>query len=447
MKKKKFIKIAVEPPGPKAKEIIERDRNLLMQSYVRWFPFVIKRGEGAIVEDVDGNRYIDMNAGIAVLATGHRDPIVLAAVKEQLNNFQHYSLTDFYYELAVAYAEKLFNAMPWNDNKIFYTNSGAESIEAAIKVSKGFFEGKRNYFIAFTGAFHGRTIGSLSLTGSKPIHKKYFFPMMPGVIHTPFPYCYRCPFRLQYPSCNFYCLDFMKEWILEKYLPSEEVAAIFIEPIQGEGGYVPAPKGYFKRLRKIADEYGILLVSDEVQSGMGRTGKLLAIENYEVRPDLITLAKGIASGFPLGALVGKMDVMNLPPGTHANTFGGNPVSLAAASATLDRLLNGFMDNAREMGDYLLKRLFELKDVYEIIGDVRGIGLMIGVELVKDRETKEPAKKELSKLIEYTFKHGVLIIGAGVSSVRFSPPLNISEEQIDEALDVFEDGLKHISREA
>jgi len=447
MKKRKFIKIAVEPPGPKAKEIIERDRNLLMQSYVRWFPFVIKRGEGAIVEDVDGNRYIDMNAGIAVLVTGHRDPIVLTAVKEQLNNFQHYSLTDFYYELAATYAEKLFNAMPWNDNKIFYTNSGAESIEAAIKVSKGFFEGKRNYFIAFTGAFHGRTIGSLSLTASKPIHKKYFFPMMPGVIHTPFPYCYRCPFRLEYPSCNFYCLDFMKEWILEKYIPPEEVAAIFIEPIQGEGGYIPAPKGYFKRLRKIADEYGILLVSDEVQSGMGRTGKLLAIENYGVRPDLITLAKGIASGLPLGALVGKMDVMNLPPGTHANTFGGNPVSLAAASATLDRLLNGLMDNARKMGDYLLKRLLELKDVYEIIGDVRGMGLMIGVELVKDRETKEPAKKELSKLIDYTFKHGVLIIGAGVSSVRFSPPLNISKEEIDEALDVFEDGLKYISREA
>lgn len=446
MSKSRYIKIVTEPPGPKAKEIINKDKELLMQSYVRWFPLVIKRGEGALVEDVDGNRYIDMNAGIAVLSTGHRDPEVVRAIKEQLDKFLHYSLTDFYYELAVTYAEKLFNAMPWKDNKIFYTNSGAESVEAAIKVSKGYHEGRRNYFIAFAGAFHGRTIGSLSLTGSKPVHKRYFFPMMPGVVHVPFPYCYRCPFRLQYPSCNFYCLDYLREWVLEKYLPGDEVAAIFIEPIQGEGGYVPVPEGYMKRLRKLADEYGMLLVSDEVQSGMGRTGKLFAIENYGVRPDLITLAKGIASGLPLGALVGKKDIMDLPPGTHANTFGGNPVSLAAAVATLDRLLNGLMDNARDVGEYLKKRLEELKEKYEIIGDVRGLGLMIGVELVKDRKSKEPAKKELGRLIEYSFKHGLILIGAGISTVRFAPPLNITKDQVDEALEVFEEGIKEISRE-
>ncbi len=443
-RRRKFTKIVVEPPGPKAREVIDKDREYLMQSYVRWYPIVVKKGDGVILEDVDGNKYIDMNAGIAVLATGHRDPSLVLAIKEQLERFQHYSLTDFYYELAVDYAEKLFNAMKWRDNKIFYTNSGAESIDTAIKVSKGYFEGRRNYFLAFIGAFHGRTIGSLSLTASKPIQRRYFFPMMPGVIHAPFPYCYRCPFKLEYSSCNFYCVDFIKEWILEKYLPSEELAAVFIEPIQGEGGYIPAPDGFIQRLRKLADEYGFLIVSDEVQSGMGRTGKLFAIEHYNVRPDLIAVAKGIASGLPLGALIGRKDIMTLPPGTHANTFGGNPISLAAASATLDRLLNGLMDNATKTGKYLMNRLNELKDKYDIIGDVRGKGLMIGVELVKDRDSKEPAKRELGKVLEYSFKHGLLVIGAGISTVRFSPPLNITEEVIDEALDIFEDALKNVS---
>ena len=444
MRKGRFINIKVEPPGPKAKEIIDRDKNLLMQSYVRWFPLVIKRGDGVIVEDVDGNKYIDMNAGIAVLSTGHRDRTVIESIKKQLDLFLHYSLTDFYYEIAVDYAEKLFNAMKWKDNKIFYTNSGAESIEAAIKVSKGYFKGSRNYFISYIGAFHGRTIGSLSFTGSKPIQRKFFFPMMPGVVHVPFPYCYRCPFNLEYPSCNLYCIDYIKNWVIEKYLPGDEIAAVFIEPVQGEGGYIPAPKDYMKKLRRLADEYGFLIVSDEVQSGMGRTGKLFAMEHYDIRPDLIAVAKGIASGLPLGALIGKKDIMDLPPGTHANTFGGNPISLAAASATLDRLLNGLMDNASKVGEYLHKRLEELKEKYEIIGDVRGLGLMIGVELVKDRATKEPAKKELGKLLEYTFKNGLLLIGAGLSAVRFAPPLNISEEHVDEALEIFEEGIKKVS---
>ena len=444
-RERRYVKIVTEPPGPKARAIIKEDNKYLMQSYVRWYPLVIKKGDGITVEDVDGNKYIDMNAGLAVLATGHRDPDVIRAIKEQLNKFIHYSLTDFYYEEAVRYAAKLFNALGWLDSKIFYTNSGAESIEAAIKVAKGYYEGRRNYFISFIGGFHGRTIGSLSFTASKPIQRKFFFPMMPGVVHAPFPYCYRCPFKLEYPSCNFYCIDYIKKWILEKYIPGDEVAGFLIEPIQGEGGYIPAPDGYFSRLRKLADEYNILLIVDEVQSGMGRTGKLLAIQHYNIRPDLIALAKGIASGLPLGALIGRESVMTLPPGTHANTFGGNPVSLAAASATLDKLLNGLMDNASRVGDHIMKRLREMMDKYDIIGDVRGKGLMIGVELVKDRKSKEPATRELKEVIDYSFKNGLLIVGAGVSTVRFMPPLNISLDVADEALDIFEDVLKKVSQ--
>ena len=438
----RFIKIVQTPPGPNAQRIIEKDKMLLMQSYVRWYPLAISRGEGAIVEDVDGNRYIDFNAGLAVLSTGHVHPEVVASVKEQLNKFIHYSLTDFYYDLAVEYAEELFNALPWEDNKLFYTNSGAESVEAAIKVSKGFYNGRRNYFIGFIGAFHGRTIGSLSFTASKSVQKKYFFPMMPGVIHVPYPYVYRCPFKSETPEeCSESILGYIEDWVFKKYVPPEEVAAFFIEPIQGEGGYVVSPKSFMEKLRKLADKYGILLVVDEVQSGMGRTGKLLAIEHFNIRPDLIALAKGIASGFPLGALVGKSNVMTLPPGSHANTFGGNPVSLAAAKATLKLLKGGLMENAEKLGKYIMRRFNEMMDKYEIIGDVRGLGLMIGVELVKNRKTKEPATGILSKLINNCFKRGVLVIAAGSSAIRIAPPLVITREEVDEALEIIEDELK------
>ncbi len=438
----KFIKIVHTPPGPNAQRIIEKDKKLLMQSYVRWYPLVISRGEDAIVEDVDGNRYIDFNAGIAVLSTGHVHPEVVASVKEQLNRFLHYSLTDFYYELAVEYAEELTNTLPWTGNKIFYTNSGAESVEAAIKVSKGFYKGSRNYFIGFIGAFHGRTIGSLSFTASKSVQKKYFFPMMPGVIHVPYPYAYRCPFKSETPEeCSENILDYIEDWVFKKYVPPDEVAAFFIEPIQGEGGYIVPPKSFMEKLRKLADEYDILLVADEVQSGMGRTGKLLATEHFNIRPDLVTLAKGIASGLPLGALVGKSSVMALPPGSHATTFGGNPVSLAAAKATLKLLKGGLMENADKLGRYIMKRFNEMMDKYEIIGDVRGLGLMIGVELVKNRKTKEPAGDILNKLINNCFKRGVLVIAAGSSAIRIAPPLVITREQVDEALEIIEDELK------
>ncbi len=438
----KYIRILTTPPGPKAKEIIKRDEELLMQSYVRWYPFVVAGGEGAIVEDIDGNRYIDFNSGLAVLNTGHLHPKVIEAVELQLKKYIHYSLTDFYYELAVEYAEKLFSALPWKDNKIFYTNSGAESIEAIIKVAKGYFEGKRNYFIGFLGAFHGRTIGSLSFTASKAIQRKFFFPLMPGVIHVPYPYPYRCPFNSKTPKeCAENVLGYIEEWIFKKYVDPGEVAAFLIEPVQGEGGYVVPPKEFMTGLKKLAEKHGILFAVDEVQSGMGRTGKLLAIEHFGVRPDLAAFAKGIASGFPLGALVGRRDVMTLPGGSHANTFGGNPVSLAAAKATLDLLTSGLMDNAKILGEYIMKRFTEYMEKYEIIGDVRGLGLMIGVELVRDRKTKEPASKELSTIINNCFKRGVLVIGAGASSIRIAPPLVITREQVDEALEIIEDEIR------
>jgi len=445
MRNRGFSNIRVVPPGPKAREILRRDESVLMQSYVRWFPLVISRGDGFIVEDVDGNRYIDFNAGIAVLSTGHRHPKVIEAVKTQLDRFIHYSLTDFYYELAVKYGDKLLKAVGI-DGKLFYTNSGTESIEAAMKISKGFFGGSRNYFLAFIGGFHGRTLGSLSLTASKPIHRRFFFPMVPGAIHAPYPYCYRCPFKLEYPSCGIACLDYVKEWLLDKFLPGEELAAAFIEPIAGEGGYIEAPKEFMEGLSRMLREYGALMVVDEVQSGFGRTGRLFGYMHSGVAPDIIASAKGIASGFPLGVVIGRKEVMSLPPGTHANTFGGNPVSLAAADATLDLILDGLMDNAARLGEYILDRLREMMGRYEFIGDVRGKGLMIGVELVRDRDTKEPAPELLDKVVVECFKRGLLIIGAGRSVLRISPPLNITREAVDEALDILEDVFRMVGKE-
>jgi len=445
-KPRKFSRIVVEPPGPVAKKIIERDEKYLMQSYVRWYPLVIAKGEGAVLEDVDGNRYIDFNSGLAVLNTGHTPEPVIKRIKEQLGRFLHYSLTDFYYELAPMYAEKLVNALNWPDGKVFFTNSGAESIEAGIKVSRGFFKGKRPYLISFLNSFHGRTMATLTLSASKTIHKKYFHPLLPGVIHVPYPYPYRCPFGSETPDeCAENTIGYIEDVVFKKLVDPSEVAAFFIEPIQGEGGYVVPPKKFMVMLRRLTKEHGILLVADEVQSGMGRTGKLLAIHNFDVKPDLVALAKGIASGLPLGVLVGDSEFMSLPGGSHANTFGGNPVSLAAADATLEMLLGGLMENARIQGDYIKSRMLELMDEISIIGDVRGLGLMIGVEIVRDRETKEPAPKIVSWIINQCFKRGLLIIGGGETSLRLAPPLVINREQVDEALDILEGVLREAEK--
>jgi 4-aminobutyrate aminotransferase len=441
-------KIIVEPPGPKAREILEKDNELIMQSFVRWYPLVAKTGLGPIVEDVDGNVYIDFNSGIAVMNIGHNHPKVIEAINRQSKKLLHYSLTDFYYEEAVTYAKKLTEIAPISDRKkVFFSNSGAESNEGAIKVAKGYFNGRRPYIISFIGSFHGRTTGAMAISASKPVHRKSFQPMMSAVIHIPYPYPYRCPFAVDGEKCGDAVIGYLEEWIFKRVVDPEEVSAVFIEPIQGEGGYVVPPDNFLPKLRNLTRKYNILLIVDEVQSGFGRTGKWFAVQHWGVEPDIITLAKAIASGLPLGAIVGRVDVMGLPGGSHANTFGGNPVALAAANTVIDIMKEEkIIENAAKVGESIMSRLKEWISTYEIVGDVRGKGLMIGVELVKDKNSKEPAKKELVKVLSECFKRGVAVIGAGFSVIRIAPPLVISEELAHKALDIIEEVVRGVNHE-
>ncbi|MEM3647047.1 MAG: acetyl ornithine aminotransferase family protein [Thermofilum sp.] len=439
-------KIVVEPPGPQAREIARRDNELIMQSFARWYPLVARRAYGVWVEDVDGNVYLDFNSGIGVNNTGHCHPKVVEAIKKQAELLLHYSLTDFLYEPPVRLAEKLVAITPGSfPKKVFYVTSGAEAIEASLKVSRGHFRGSRPYIIAFVGSFHGRTMGALSLTSSKPVQRRHFAPLVPGVFHVPYPYCFRCPFKLRYPDCNLWCVDFIEEWLLKKYVPPEEVSAIVFEPIAGEGGYIVPPPEFFPRLRKLADKYGILLVDDEVQAGIGRTGRWFAIENWNTTPDIIAIAKGIASGMPLGAIVSRADVADLPPGSHASTFGGNPVSCAAALATLEVIEEEkLLENARRVGDFAKKRLSEIASSVSAVGDVRGIGLMIGVELVKRDGSPNP--ELLQATIEKAFKKGLLVIGAGLSTIRVAPPLIITQDEMETGLEILEESLREAVKE-
>ena len=439
--------IRVEPPGPMARQIIERDSKVLVQSYVRWVPLVVKEAHGAIIEDVDGNRYIDLNSGIAVMNVGHSHPKVVEAIKREAEKLQHYSLTDFYYEEAVEAAEKLREISPFG-GRVFFTNSGTESVEGSLKFARYNFGGSRQYFIAFLGAFHGRTFGSLSLTASKAHYRKGFSPLLPGVIHVPYPYPYRCPFRTEDPlECGQAVLDYIEDWIFAKLVDPSEVAAFVVEPIQGEGGYVVPPDNFLPGLRRLADKYGILLIDDEVQAGMGRTGKWFAIEHWGVKPDIMALAKAIGGGLPLGAIVVRDDIAEkLSKGSHANTFGGNPIALAAMMAVIDVIKEeGLLERAARLGAEVLKYFNDLKEELEIIGDVRGKGLMIGVELVRDRRTKEPASKELANVIEKSFKRGVVVIGAGMSTIRIAPPLVIDEGLLFKAIDIIADVLREENR--
>lgn len=434
----KVPSIRVEPPGPKAMEVIKRDEAVLMQSFVRWYPLVIARGYGPVVEDVDGNLYIDYNAGIAVTATGHAHPKVVEAIKRQAELFLHYSLTDFYYEIAVRLAERLVSIAPISGRKkVFFTNSGTESIEGLVKIARGYFKGQRPYIIAFYGAFHGRTYASMSLTASKPIHRKYFSPMMPNVIHVPYPHPVHCPFKAKDPEeCGQYALEFIEEWVFKRLVSPDEVAAVLIEPIQGEGGYVVPPLGFMQGLRKLTKEHGILLAVDEVQTGFGRTGRWFAVEHFGVEPDIIATAKAIASGLPMGAIIGREEVMSLPKGSHANTFGGNPVAAAAALATLDVIEEeGLLEHASRLGEEIKKALAE-----ELRGrhDVRGFGLMIGVELLD--ENRKPARY-LEDVLLKSFKRGLAVIGAGISTVRIAPPLVIPRDMALKGAEILLDVLK------
>jgi len=426
--------------GPLAQELIRRDERVMSPSLPRSYPLVIDHARGAEVWDVDGRRYIDFMTGIAVASTGHSHPDVVAAIKEQAEKFLHICAADFYYQVTVDLAEKLDEIAPFEeDAQAFFTNSGAEAVEAAIKLAR--YTTGRQHFIAFFGAFHGRTLGALSLTASKHLQKEGFFPLMPGVTHVPYPDPYRPVLamngRTDYGEV---VVDYIEHMVLAKRVSPEDVAGIFVEPILGEGGYVVPPPGFFPALRRLCDKYGILLIADEVQSGVGRTGKWWAIQHFGVEPDIVTCAKGIASGMPLGALIARKSLMTWEPGSHGSTFGGNPVSCAAALATLRLIENGLLDNATRMGDYLLSALRKMQENHPTIGDVRGKGLMIGVEIVEDRETRAPAHDVRDAIVNQAFEHGLLLLGAGESVLRLMPPLILDPATTEEALDILENAL-------
>ena len=426
-------------PGPRAQAIIDRDQKVISPSYTRDYPLVVKRGEGAIIEDVDGNRFLDFNAGIAVVAAGHCHPRVVAAIQRQAAEFLHMSGTDFYYENMVTLAEKLARLTPGGvGRRVYFGNSGTEAVEAAIKLAR--YHSGRDKFIAFLGGFHGRTMGSLSLTGSKIAQRRHFGPMLP-VQHVPYAYCYRCSYGKHPDTCNVECVKVIEDQLFKTILPAEDVAAIVVEPIQGEGGYLVPPAKFHEELRRLADKYGILLIHDEVQSGMGRTGRMFASEHFDVTPDIVTLAKGIASGMPLGATVARAEIMNWPPGAHASTFGGNPVACAAALTTLELLEESLVENAAVMGAHLLDRMRTWPRRFRHVGDVRGKGLMIGFELVTNQETRERAPELRKSLEMMAFERGLLLLGCGQNSIRLCPPLVITRDQADFAVDTLEECLR------
>lgn len=424
-------------PGPKAQELIERDNRTISASYPRDYPFAMSHGKGTEVWDVDGNRYLDFAAGIAVCATGHSHPDVVRAIQQQAEKFIHIS-SDFYHEKWVQLGEKLDEIAPFKEDALcFMTNSGAEAVEAAIKLAR--YRTGRPRFIGFHGGFHGRTMGALSFTSSKAVQRRGFNQTMPGVTLVPYPNTYRP--RLQFDASRedygIACINYIENVIFTYECPPDEVAAILLEPMQGEGGYVIPPPSFFPRLRALCDKYGILLIADEVQSGMGRTGKWWAIQHWATEPDIICVAKGIASGMPLGAMIARKSVMTWPAGAHGNTYGGNPLSCAASLETIRLLEAGYMRNAAETGRYALDILDEMQARHPSMGEVRGEGLFIGVEFVKDKATKERAPDIRNHVIHAGFEHGLLLLGCGRNTIRITPPLCVTRAEVDEGLEIFE----------
>jgi len=445
-------KLVSSLPGPKARAAIEADSRLISPSYTRSYPLVAKRGRGVRVEDSDGNEFLDFAAGIAVVSTGHCHPEVVAAIQKQAAELIHISGTDFYYQGLTDLADRLSAVAPMpGPHRFFYGNSGAEAIECALKVAR--YHTGRQHVISFFGAFHGRTMGALSLTGSKPQQKRRFGPLVPGVTHVQYPYVYRGWSDRGFPSgpkeeeaFSLSCARNIEEKLFKTILPPEEVAAIFVEPIQGEGGFVPAPANFLRELRAICDHHGILLVVDEVQCGCGRTGQWWAIEHAGVEPDIVCMAKGIASGMPLGICMTRAEIMDWAPGSHASTFGGNPVAIAAALATMDILEREAIANAARVGEFMMERVRGWKQGHVAVGDVRGRGLMIGIEIVKDKVTREPAVALRNRIETLAFERGLLVLGCGETSLRLSPPLIVNRDEATVALDILEESLAIAERE-
>ena len=439
---KEIPNIVTDLPGPEAIKWIERDRETTAP-YNRpfYYPLVVASGEGATIRDVDGNEFIDWNSGLGVLNVGQSNPRIIETISKQAKNLMHYSYTDFRIREPVELAERLDKVLPMLC-KYYFASGGTEANEAALKIARHFT--KRQLFIGFIDSFHGRTFGTMAFSSTSPVQRSYFHPLMPGVTLVPYPYCYRCPYKLRYPDCNLWCVDFIDEWILQKFVPPEEVAGFFFEPIAGEAGYIVPPPEFFPKLKELADKYGILMIADEVQVGCGRTGKFLAIEHFNVNPDIVTLGKAIGGGIPLSVTAARKEVMDLPAGAHCTTTGGNPIACTAAQTYLDILFEEkLMEKAAQFGDYTIKKLKEMQTKYEVIGDIRGMGLAICVELVKDRETKEPIDSKY--FVEKMFRKGVLMVSGGMG-VRIFPPLIISKEMMNSGLDIFESTIMEVNEE-
>jgi 4-aminobutyrate aminotransferase len=431
-----YPKITVPPPGPRAREIIARDRKYVSQNLTKDVPLVVGRAQGMVVEDVDGNRFLDFAAGISTVSTGHCHPDVVRAVREQAESLIHICYTDFYYPIYIELCEELARLSPIKgDVRVFLSNSGAEAVETVIKLAR--VRTGRQKIVGFFGAFHGRTYGAMTLTASKPIQREGYGPFVPDVLHTHYAYCYRCPVNRRPADCSVECLELLTESYFHHVVDPKEVAAVIVEPILGEGGFVPPHKDFLPKLQAICRQHGILLVADEVQSGMGRTGRMFALEHFGIDPDMIILAKGIASGMPISAVIAREDVMKWNDGGHGSTFGGNPVSCASALATLRLLKDGLMENAGRVGNHLLNGLRDLKKKHRRIGDVRGLGLMVGIEVVESADAKEPAPAARTKVIQKAFERGLLTLPCGSSTIRLSPPLVATESDVDKAVSILD----------
>jgi len=440
----KLPNLVTKLPGPKARQIVKEDSEVLSPSYTRDYPLVAKTGRGALIEDVDGNTFLDFAAGIAVVATGHCHPQVVAAIQKQAAELIHISGTDFYYPNLVELAEKLASIAPGKEPKrVYFGNSGTEAIEAAIKLVK--YHTKRDMLVAFHGAFHGRTMGALSLTASRSVQRKGFGTLLAGVFHVPYPDTYRGTYGVRPEHASADCLSYLENELFRRRVDPEEVAGIFIEPIQGEGGYLPAPPEFLQGLQRICRKYGILLVADEVQSGMGRTGQWWACQHAGIEPDIVCTAKGIASGMPLSAMIARASVMNWTPGGHASTFGGNPVCIASSLATIKLVEEGYMANAARMGEFIMRKTADWREKHKIVGDIRGRGLMIGIEFVRDQKTKEKAPELRNRIVEQAFYKGLLVLGSGDTTLRLCPPLLIDEEQAEFALRTLDGVISEVER--